>query len=152
MKFKSVSQFRIYLVDKLLSERVLRKHMNIFEDRREMTDIKKDKTNQTWDWMKYDTIYLVRTSEKQDFMTYIYSSKDDSDEKKRIIYYALKNIRLTKQHIKDPSIVKYTFGPFNINTWDATNNNAEWIQAIFEVDSGDILLMNWNNIPWEDLK
>ena len=152
MKFKSVSQFRIYLVDKLLSKRVLRKHMNIFEDRREMTDIKKDKTNQTWDWMKYDTIYLVRTSGKQDYLTYIYASKDDSDEKKRIIYYALKNIRLTKRDIKDPSIVKYTFGPYHINTWDATNNNAEWIQAIFEVDSGDILLMNWNNIPWEDLK
>ena len=47
--------------------------------------------------------------------------------------------------------MKYTFGPYRINTWDATNS-AEWVQAIFEVDSGDILLMNWNNIPWEDSK
>ena len=151
MKFKDVSEFRMYLEDKLLSKRVLRKHMNIYEDTTEMTEIKTDKTNQTWDWMKYDTIYLVRPIGKKDFLTYIYAPKDDSDEKKRIIYYAIKNIRVIKRDIKDPNIVKYTFGPYRINTWDATNS-AEWVQAIFEVDSGDILLMNWNNIPWEDFK
>jgi len=101
--------------------------------------------------MKYDTIYLVRPIGKGEFLTYIYAPKDDSDEKKRIIYYAIKNIKVIKRDIKDPNIVKYTFGPYRINTWDATNS-AEWVQAIFEVDSGDILLMNWNNIPWEDSK
>jgi len=49
MKFKDVSEFRMYLEDKLLSKRVLRKHMNIYEDTTEMTEIEKDKTNQTWD-------------------------------------------------------------------------------------------------------
>ena len=52
MKFKSVPEFRTYLQDKLLSKKVARSHLNIFEDTREMTDIKTDKTNQTWDWMK----------------------------------------------------------------------------------------------------
>ena len=82
MKFKSVPEFRTYLQDKLLSKKVARSHLNIFEDTREMTDIKTDKTNQTWDWMKYDTLYLVRTN-SAGVLTYLYAPK--SREKRNLM-------------------------------------------------------------------
>jgi len=40
----------------------------------------------------------------------------------------------------------------NVGDWDASDEDATWVRGIFEVDSYDRLLMNWNNIPWEDLK
>jgi len=163
MKFKSVPEFRTYLQDKLLSKKVARSHLNIFEDTREMTDIKTDKTNQTWDWMKYDTLYLVRTN-SAGVLTYLYAPKsrekksyedsgfviDDSERKIRNIFYAQHNISRIKQFFRglDP----LHFSQYDVGDWDAPNNDAKWVQAIFEVNLGDRLLMNWNNIPWEGVK
>lgn len=163
MKFKSVPEFRTYLQDKLLSEKVLRKHLNIFEDTREMTDIKTDKTNHTWDWMKYDTLYLVRTN-SAGVLTYLYAPKsgekksyedsgfviDDSDRKIRNIFYAQHNIRRVENSIQIG--LPLNFSQYDVGDWEAPNNDAKWVQAIFEFDLGYGLLMNWNDIPWEDLK
>tara|TARA_B100001094_G_C18186168_1_gene803939 strand:+ start:1401 stop:1898 length:498 start_codon:yes stop_codon:yes gene_type:complete len=165
MKFKDFSEFRIYLEDKLLSKEVIRKHMNIYEDTREMTDIKKDKTNQTWDWMKYDTLYLVRTN-SAGVLTYLYAPKsrakksyedsgfviDDSDRKIRNIFYAQHNVRRIKEFIRIEGFDNLNFNQYDVGDWDAPNNDAKWVQAIFEVDLGNKLLMNWNNIPWEGVK
>lgn len=163
MKFKSVPEFKTYLEDELLSEMVLQKHLNIYEVKEEMIDIGTDKTNQTWDWMKYDTLYLVRTN-STGVLTYLYAPKsrqnkpyeesgfvmDNSDGKMRNIFYAQINVRRIKKFFQglDP----LNFSQYDVGDWDASNNDAKWVQAIFEVDLGDRLLMNWNNVPWEDLK
>ncbi len=163
MKFKSVPEFKTYLEDELLSEMVLQKHLNIYEVKGEMIDIGTDKTNQTWDWMKYDTLYLVRTN-STGVLTYLYAPKsrqnkpyeesgfvmDNSDGKMRNIFYAQINVRRIKKFFQglDP----LNFSQYDVGDWDASNNDAKWVQAIFEVDLGDRLLMNWNNVPWEDLK
>ena len=34
----------------------------------------------------------------------------------------------------------------NVGDWDAADEDATWVRGIFEVDSYDRLLMNWNNI------
>ena len=59
MKFKDFSEFRIYLEDKLLSKEVIRKHMNIYEDTREMTDIKKDEKKYLIQEVNQIKLYLV---------------------------------------------------------------------------------------------
>ena len=79
MKFRNVSEFKAYLENELLNEGVMRKHLNVFEDSREMIDIKKDKTNQTWDWMKNNTIYLVR-SNSAGVLTYLYAPKSRGEK------------------------------------------------------------------------
>jgi hypothetical protein len=161
MKFRNVSEFKAYLENELLNEGVMRKHLNVFEDSREMIDIKKDKTNQTWDWMKNNTIYLVR-SNSAGVLTYLYAPRrgsrygkkfdgNDSDEKLRKIFYAQLNVRRIKNFFQGMDSLT-AFSPYDVGDWDASNNDAKWVQAILEIDLGDRLLMNWNNVPWEDLK
>ena len=164
MKFKDVNEFRTYLEDKLSSKKVLKQHLNVFEDSREMIDIKKDKTNLTWDWMKDNTIYLVR-SNSAGVLTYLYAPKgeeeksyvrewheiDDSNRKLKKIFYTQKNVREVNRDIKDSSPV-FKFGPYGYSAWDASNIDANWVQAIFEIDLVDILLMNWSDVPWSDVK
>ncbi len=164
MKFKDVNEFKAYLENELLNEEVMRKHLNVFEDSRKMIDIKKDKTNQSWDWMKKNTIYLVRTN-SAGVLTYLYAPKsrekksyeesgfviDNSDGKMRDIFYAQINVRRIKNFFKGMDSLT-AFSPYGVGDWDASNNDAKWVQAIFEIDLGDRLLMNWNNVPWEDLK
>ena len=165
MKFKDVNEFKTYLEDKLSSKKVLKQHLNVFEDSREMTDIKKDKTNLTWDWMENNTIYLVR-SNSSGRLTYLYAPKsrekksyeesgfviDDSYGKMRNIFYAQKNVWRLKEIIKNSSPT-LKFDNYQVGDWDAPIIDAKWVQAIFKVDlKAEKLLMNWNNIPWEDLK
>jgi len=158
MKFKDVNDFKTYLEDKLSSKKVLKRHLNVFEDSREMIDIKKDKTNLTWDWMKDNTIYLVR-SNSAGVLTYIYAPKigekksyEDSGVVKELkkIFYAQKNDREVKQDIKDSSS-DFKFG-VSYSAWDASTHEAQWVQAILEIKLSDKLFMNWNELPWEDLK
>lgn len=165
MKFKDVNEFKTYLEDKLSSKEVLKQHLNVFEDSREMIDINKDKTNLTWDWMENNTIYLVR-SRAAGVFTYLYAPKsrekksyeesgfviDDSYGKMRNIFYAQINVRQIKNFFQGMDSL-IAFSPYGVGDWDASNIDAKWVQAIFKVDlKAKKLLMNWNNIPWEDLK
>lgn len=165
MKFKDVNEFKTYLEDKLSSKEVLKQHLNVFEDSREMIDINKDKTNLTWDWMENNTIYLVR-SNSAGVLTYLYAPKsrekksyeesgfviDDSYGKMRNIFYAQINVRKIKNFFQGMDSLT-AFSPYGVGDWDASNIDAKWVQAIFKVDlKAKKLLMNWNNIPWEDLK
>ena len=148
MKFRNVSEFKAYLETELLNEGVMRKHLNVFEDSRKMIDIKKDKTNQSWDWMKKNTIYLVRTN-SAGVLTYLI---DNSNGKMRNIFYAQINVRRIKNFFQGMDSLT-AFSPYGVGDWDASNIDAKWVQAIFKVDlKAKKLLMNWNNIPWEDLK
>ena len=164
MKFKDVNEFKTYLEDKLSSKKVLKQHLNVFEDSREMIDINKDKTNLTWDWMENNTIYLVR-SNSSGRLTYLYAPQDNSQSQKsrekksyeesgfviddsygkmRNIFYAQTHIRRFKEIIND-IIPTFKFVKYQVGDWDAPNIDAKWVQAIFKVDLGDKLLMNWNN-------
>jgi hypothetical protein len=159
MKFKDVNEFKTYLEDKLSSKEVLKQHLNVFEDSREMIDINKDKTNLTWDWMENNTIYLVR-SNSAGVLTYLYAPKigekesyEDSGVVKELkkIFYAQKNNREVKQDIKDSSS-DFKFGLYSYSNWDASTHEAQWVQAILEIKLGDKLFMNWSDVPWSDVK
>ena len=71
-----------------------------------------------------------------------------------MIFYAQINVRRIKNFFQGMDSLT-AFSPYGVGDWDASNNDAKWVQAIFEIDLGDRLLMNmenWNNVPWEDLK
>jgi len=70
----------------------------------------------------------------------------------RNIFYAQKNVWRLKEIIKNSSPT-LKFDNYQVGDWDAPIIDAKWVQAIFKVDlKAEKLLMNWNNIPWEDLK
>lgn len=96
MKFKRVREFTTYLEDEFLNKKVLKQHLNIFEESRlrnqgKMIDISTNKTNRNWDWMKYDTLYLIR-SNSEGYMGYLYAPSDEHnvwiEDYERRIYYA----------------------------------------------------------------
>ena len=157
MKFKSLSEFRTYLEDELLSNKVIIQHLSIVEDPIKMTDLHTDKTNQNWDWMKDDTLYLIRSA-SQGYMAYLYAPVYDNRPSLRKIYYAhaqKHKFRTDSQYDSLPPPFHqslFKFYDMNVGDWDAADEDATWVRGIFEVDSYDRLLMNWNNSPWEDLK
>lgn len=163
MKFKSVPEFTTYLEDEFLNKKVLKQHLNIFEESRlrnqgKMMNINDlDKTNRNWDWMKYDTLYLIR-SNSEGYMGYLYAPSDNPNRYERRIYYAhsptsrIERYLRGSENLVSGSITLYKFQEVNKGSWDATDEDAKWVQAILEIDLNERVLMNWNNIPWEKLK
>ncbi len=162
MKFKSVPEFTTFLEDEFLNKKVLKQHLNIFEDSQlrnqgKMIEIHTDKTNLNWDWMKYDTLYLIRSS-SNGYMGYLYAPSDDPNRYERRIYYAHSPTRRIEQFLQGRGpfgkrfAPQYKFDVINKGSWDAPEEDAKWVQAILEIDLNERVLMNWNNIPWEDLK
>jgi len=166
MKFKSVGEFTTYLEDEFLNKKVLKQHLNIFEESRlrnqgKMIDIYTNKTNRNWDWMKYDTLYLIR-SNSEGYMGYLYAPSDEHniwiEEDERRIYYAQSPTRRIEQFLQGRGpfgkrfAPHYKFDEINKGSWDAPDEEAKWVQAILEINLGERVLMNWNDIPWERLK
>ena len=162
MKFKSVPEFTTFLEDEFLNQKVLEQHLNIFEESRlrnqgKMIEIHTDKTNLNWDWMKYDTLYLIRSSSNS-YIGYLYAPSDDPNRLERRIYYAhsptsriVRYLR-GRENFVPGSATHYKFEEINKGSWDAPEEDAKWVQAILEINLNERVLMNWNDIPWERLK
>ena len=85
-----------------------------------------------WDWMEFGKTYLVTNLANDVFFIY-YGNQEGS-----FMWVALEWAKWEKSYS---------------NVWNMNSNGGEcWVMSYLELKLGDNFFLNWNNLPWSDLK
>jgi len=152
MKINSSDELKGYIIE-LMKDKNISKHHDFIYDNEliELTEVERYSSyskDKYFDWLEYDTLYMITPTIK--------STREDVRRRewdpRKIFYY----YRPSGSDVIFYVVKSNVSGNWLNNVWYKKSwmKDGEWVRAYAKLDNFKKLrsLMNWNNLPWGDLK
>lgn len=157
MKIDNSDDLKNYIIELMKDKNISKQHDFIYDNELiDLTDVERfEDADKYFDWLEYDTLYMITPSKK--------STRDGKDGwwestgyegpiKRKIFYY----YRPSGKDVIYYVVKSGVSGKWLNNEWYKKSwiKDGYWVRAYAKLDSfkGLRSLINWNQLPWGDLK
>ena len=160
MKINNSDDLKDYIIELMKDKNVSKQHNTIYDNELiELTEVERYSSyskEKYFDWLEYDTLYMITPSKKstRDGKGVYWMEIDgyEGPKTRKIFYY----YRPSGKDVIYYVVKSGVSGKWLNNEWYKKSwiEDGDWVRAYAKLDSfkGLRSLINWNQLPWGDLK
>ena len=158
MKINNSDDLKDYIIELMKDKNVSKQHNFIYDNELiELTGVERYSSyskEKYFDWLEYDTLYMITPSKKstRDGKVVLWKDRIEGPITRKIFYY----YRPSGKDVIYYVVKSGVSGKWLNNEWYKKSwiKDGYWVRAYAKLDSfkGLRSLINWNQLPWGDLK